>query len=230
MGKITVKHYLNKQIKPKIENKREAYPLYVQVIANQTNYRFKSDFSLANGYMTELDLTNEIVVRYMESERKNIEHIVSYLMENGMENLLTAKHIKRCTESVFQLANSKFGTLFEKESKVLSFPMPDLLFDKTYFEIVAVLNFTGSHIESDFSEDYRDCRIAMDSLERGIFEQSFSDLRITNMKVFDYIYMGGSNKVLEAIKRHHGIISTSPEDSEKEYQKILEQLTKLITE
>lgn len=46
MGKITVKHYLNRQLKPEIDGEYKYYPLYVSLTVNQRNIRKRSKIYL----------------------------------------------------------------------------------------------------------------------------------------------------------------------------------------
>ncbi len=42
MGKITTKFYLNRRLKPQVQNNVEKYPLYIEVIANRQRTQFKA--------------------------------------------------------------------------------------------------------------------------------------------------------------------------------------------
>ena len=60
MGKITAKHYVNKDLKPL----GGLYPLYVQVIYNRKVYKFKSSnsiFEYASDELLEIDFTKAIL-------------------------------------------------------------------------------------------------------------------------------------------------------------------------
>lgn len=226
MGKITVNHYLNKAIKPRIEGNKELYPLYIQVIANRTNYRFKSNFPFYDGYLRESDLTLDFVINSIEHEKNDIERIVNYFIESNKIELITAEYIKKCSENLWDILNRNFGILFEKESENLVYSYPSVLINRNFFDIEEIITFTESEIEQKFSNDYGYCRIGMNAIKRSIFDIEFKHLEILKLTVFDYLHGKGLNLVLEAVKMDYGFFGG---DEEKEYQKVLEEIRKLIS-
>lgn len=58
MGKITVKHYLNKRLKPEIDDfdKSKHYPLYLTIIVQSKNIKRRSNI---NDFVTEKDYEND---------------------------------------------------------------------------------------------------------------------------------------------------------------------------
>ena len=225
MGKITVKHYLNKAIKPRIEGNKELYPLYVQVIVNRTNYRFKSDYPYNDGYLQESDLMQDFTKSCIAVEQESIKKIVNFLIENNKNELITAEYINKCSENLWSVINRNFGVLFERESQVLIYNYPNSLVNRDFFDLEEIIMFMESEIEQKFSESYRDCRTAMDALKRSLFELEFEHLNIGKLTVFDFLHGNGLKVVLEAIKMHHYIGSPNPEE---DYKKILEEINKLI--
>jgi len=57
MGKITVIHFLNKNLKPKIINNEKHYPVYLQITRNRKNHQFKST---SEQLLTEKEFKNYI--------------------------------------------------------------------------------------------------------------------------------------------------------------------------
>ncbi len=224
MGKITVKHYLNKAIKPRIEGNKELYPLYVQVIANQTNFRLKSNFPFGDGYLKDSDLIQEFVKNSIELEEQKIKRIVKYIIESKDKKLLTAKYIKLCSENLWDILNKNFGTLFIKEGLKLGW-IPDTFENSTFYEIKDILTFTESDIEMKFSDDYNYSRIAMNAIWRNLFDKNREHLKIIELTVFDFFYGNGFSRVMEAVKIDYGYVGA---DEEGEYLKIVESLNKLI--
>lgn len=225
MGKITIKHYLNKSVKPRIEGNKELYPLYVQVIANRTNYRFKSNFPFNDGYLRESDLVTDFVISSNEAESKKLEIIINYLLESNKLDLLTAENIKIYSEILWDVINWNFGILFEKEGENLPASYPACLVSRCYFDIDETLKFTESEIETKFSEDYRYCKIGMDAIYWGMIDNEYQDLEIKKITVFDFLYGTGFERVLQAVKRNYGFHGG---DEEKEYLKVLDEIKKLI--
>jgi len=87
MGKITVKHYLNKKLKPEIdkyiENGKEIetkiYPLYISITVSSKNVKIKSN--LYNFEITEKDFENNfseniLMLRKIKHEKQIYEAIV----------------------------------------------------------------------------------------------------------------------------------------------------------
>ena len=95
MGKITVKHYLNKTVKPRFNGKTNTYPIYVQIIANRVNYKMKSNFDYWEGYITDSDFDSDFVRNSLNKERQEIEKVVSYLIENDKTDLLNTNSFKK---------------------------------------------------------------------------------------------------------------------------------------
>ena len=226
MGKITINHYLNKSVKPKIEGNKELYPLYVQIIANRTNYRLKSSFPFNNGYLRESDLMQDFVINCNNIESKKIEKTVNYLLESNRQDLLTAENIKKYSNDLWGVLNRNFGKIFEKESKVLKFNFPDVLIDKNYVEIDEVLKFTESEIETKFSNDYHYCKIGMNAISPDrLLSRGKEGLEVSKLTVFDFLFGEGYNAVLQSVKDYHGFCGG---DEEKEYLRVLEEIKKII--
>ena len=84
MGKITVKHYLNTNLKPYIINGAAYYSIYALVTANRQNTKVKS--KVFNEYYSESDFaeissgTNKEDISLLLNEAKTIEVIVSVLI------------------------------------------------------------------------------------------------------------------------------------------------------
>jgi hypothetical protein len=222
MGKVTVKHYINKTVKPRIEGSKELYPLYVQVIANRTNFRFKSNFPFNDGYLRETDLLQEFVINSNEIERKELEKIVSSLLDSNSIDLLTADYIKKCSENLWDVLNRNFGILFEEEGKKLKYDYPAPLCGRTFYDINEVLIFTESDIEQKFSENYYYCKVGMNAMLMGVFLSDYKELELYKITVFDLLHGNGSKNILEVIEATSGYY----DDKEKCLQ-VLDELKKL---
>lgn len=85
MGKITVKHYLNVNLKPYIINKEKYYSIYLLITVNRQNTKVKS--LLFNEYYTEDDFNkimsgeDEEDKMLIENEVKTIENIITTMLE-----------------------------------------------------------------------------------------------------------------------------------------------------
>lgn len=104
MSRVTVKYYLNKKIKPRKINDTLYYPLYVRVIYNTYNTRFKSLISLP-GYDNErglylsdsdFELLQNPLERYhleLRKEEKDIVEVVKFIEARFDDyNLTGLKH------------------------------------------------------------------------------------------------------------------------------------------
>lgn len=90
MDKITIKHYLNKKLKPFIYKGSMGYPVYVRVSFGRTNYRFKSqwitqewsemDFNANSDIKAlvkyEADIINDILTTVNNKDEINLKVIV----------------------------------------------------------------------------------------------------------------------------------------------------------
>lgn len=87
MGKITVKHYLNTNLKPYIIGGESYYKIYVLIRADTQNTKIKSDVS-ANEYTEKefyeliADTTGELG-KAIKEETKIIKFIVELIKKNG---------------------------------------------------------------------------------------------------------------------------------------------------
>lgn len=222
MGKITINHFLNKSVKPKIEGNEKLYPLYLQIIVNQKNYKMRSNFPFNNGYLRELDLRSEFVISSNNDEKKEINKIVNYLQESDNLSLLNADNIKKLSENLWEMLDRRFGLLFKSECETLAIDYPNILLQKGFTDINELMQFTESNIESRFSESYHDCRIGMNAIHSALFDKNCEELKILYHSVFDFLYGNGQESILRAIKMN--FISTN----ESEYAKIITELKKLV--
>ena len=106
MGKITVKHYLNTNLKPYLINGEQYFSIYVLVTANRQNTKVKS--KAFNEYYTENDF-NEIInpinseeFEAIKNEEKAIGNIANlvYSVIDGFDTTLFAA-IYNYYESIF---------------------------------------------------------------------------------------------------------------------------------
>lgn len=225
MGKITVKHYLNKQLKPKKVGSNLYYPLYVQVIANRTNYRFKSNLDYNDGYFKESDLTVDIIKSMIQNVNKLYEKIFSYFIEVGKPELLTNDFIKTNSEYLWDALTRNFGLLFQRESEQLKGYCPDTLVDKYFDEINELLIFCESDVDSKFSKKYDLCKIGITSIYSSFHNDTLISDDLASVTVFDFLYGDGYNKVLQVLRT---FISFSSHNEDEEYSSVIEALKELI--
>ncbi|BDX39327.1 hypothetical protein CYCD_26820 [Tenuifilaceae bacterium CYCD] len=230
MGKITINHYLNKSLSPRIEGNSETFPLYVQVIVNRTNYRFKSNFSYYDGYMRERDLLDPFIKGLLEREKEEIYKIVDYLQVNNQLELLNSENIKFYSEILWDVLNRKFSILFEKESKVLKATYPGCLISRNFFDIDEALTFFESSIEDRFSDDYYYCKLGMEAMRNElIFESHFQHSELYAITVFDFLHRNGVEYIISIVKKHHSFNMSTEQEENKEYGKVIDGLKKILS-
>jgi len=111
MGKITVKHYLNKRLKPETETVGKKtylyYPLYVSLTVNKKNIRFRSHI---NADITENEFDNQ------KGEYKRFVNFIKY--ESDLLVDITQLLLNDIDEKYInsQIINSFFGKQKSKDS------------------------------------------------------------------------------------------------------------------
>ena len=229
MGKITVKHYLNRDVKPKFDGVSNTYPLYVQIIANRVNYKMKSNFDFWEGYMREIDFDTPFIQNVIQKEKETIETIVAYLLDNKRKEFMNADGFKRLSAGLWSYLNNNFWKFFFKEANE-TFPRscPNAFCNTTFYDIDDILLFTQSEIEQNFSEEYRYLRIGMDSLKYAMLERKNSYLGIGKITVFEFLFGSGRKNVLESIRKCHGFHAGTEDDEQAEYEKVMKALEKAV--
>lgn len=138
MGKITIKHYVNTELKPINENGKLKYPLYVQVIYNRNVYKFKSSNETFQ-YLSENDLSNDILLTLLDNEKSNIERTINLLI-NYDKKLINAKNIANYSKPFDIIVEENFCKLIAKEIPTAPF----FFKNSSYREINEVLSFLNS--------------------------------------------------------------------------------------
>lgn len=229
MGKITVKHYLNKSIKPRLDGLSNTYPLYVQIIANRTNYKMKSNFSFWDGYVKESDYDTEFIQHIIKKEQEELELIVGYLIEHNKTEFLNADSFKKLSTPLWNYLNENFWYIFTKEGeKIYDAMLPNAFYSTTFYDIDDIINFTESEIEHKFSEKYSYFRIGMTALQNACLGNESQDLNINAISIFDFIFGNKTKDVLEAIYRYHGFYTGNEKKDESEYNKVLQSIIDFI--
>lgn len=229
MGKITVKHYLNKDVKPKFDGISNTYPLYVQIIANRVNYKMKSNFDFWEGYIRDSDFDTPFIQEVIKKEKETIEYVVAYLLDHNKKEFINADSFKKFSAPLWTYLNDNFWKLFAKEVDSISLiALPKAFCNTTFYEIDDLIAFTRSEIEQDFSEEYKYLRIGMESLKNAILSIKNNELEIRKITVFDFLFGNERQNVLEAIYRYHGFHGGTEDDEKQEYEKIMVALEKAV--
>lgn len=105
MGKITVKHYLNKKLKPDIEPEGNYYPLYVSLTVNKKNIRQRSQINLMipeNDFENKADCPKE----YFELMAYEVD-LFTRITQRLLSDINERKVSDALLNSTFNRGNSK---------------------------------------------------------------------------------------------------------------------------
>lgn len=140
MEKITVSHFLNKSLKPKTENNKEKYPVYVQVIVHSKNLKFKSN-NIWFEYLGENDLENDLVKGFLKDEILAIENIVKGFINIGEINLITSKKLKLYSKNLYDVINMNFSKFLQTEKEKENIFVPHFFMSASFDLINDVIFF-----------------------------------------------------------------------------------------
>lgn len=164
MGKITIKHYANTELKPIIENGKLKFPLYVQVIYNRNVYKFKSSNDTFQ-YIHENDLTNDIILSLLNNEKLDIERTIKLLFEYD-KKLINAKNIATFSKPFDVIIEENFCKLIAKEVP----NAPNFFKTSSFREISEVLFFLNSYELEQQSEKISKVKMLIGNLGYPSFE------------------------------------------------------------
>ena len=164
MGKITVKHYLNKGLNPRIVNNKKQYPVYIQVFVLGKSLRFKSANHFFE-YMSEADFENGLISNVLSIEREDIEKIVNSLISIGKPDLITSKNLNFYSQNAVDVIDNNFNKLLDIESNENSKFIPSMLLSATYSEIRELIYFYNDESPiADIGYNVKDCLDALNQL------------------------------------------------------------------
>ena len=182
MGKITVKHFINRDLKPI----GGLYPLYVLVIYNRKIYKFKS-FSCVFEYVNNeiLEILNE--KKLLDLEIDNIERTIIELEKQGTERI-TSKNIYQYAKPLKNIMQDNFSKLIKKTAP----NAPAFFLSSQFTEMQEVLDFldVGFFDDIKFSEKIKIIALVYENL-RNIFIDNGKEILgidfIQGSKYFDDI-------------------------------------------
>lgn len=157
MGKITAKHYVNKDLKPL----GGLYPLYVQVIYNRKVYKFKSSnsiFEYASDELLEIDFTKAI----LNTEIQDIERTILAL-EKQRKDKITSKNISLYSKSIMKVFEENFCKLIKKEVP----NAPNFFHTSSHSEIRDVIFFLNATLY-DISEEIGTLHYIYQDMYKGL--------------------------------------------------------------
>lgn len=118
MGKITIKHYLNKKLNSTLENGIQTHPVYVRVIYNRKNNNFRSEI-ITKPLLNEFDFEkNKQVLQEIQYETELINAVIQYGEETQKESFSIGNRVCDLLQSFnISIAHDFFGSMIEKEQK-----------------------------------------------------------------------------------------------------------------
>jgi|GEM_PF-1147437 len=213
METITIKHFVNKDLKPRNENGKLKYSVYVQVIVLQKNLRFKSNNNFFE-YLSEDELNNELAQSILKNEKEVIERIVRDLIKNDKKDLITSKNLNLYSQNLNDTIDNNFSKFLSQEREKTGKFIPNVLF-ASYREVNEVIYFYNDDSPlTTISENLHYCLNAI----QAIYDK-------TNKKLF-YVYdlfFGEKKKEIESC------INYSIDFDHDETEKMMKTLRNLVT-
>lgn len=157
MGKITVKHYLNTNLKPSYRNNTLEYPVYFRVSHNRKNERIKSDWVVHP--CSEYDFANDIhIAKLIEYETDIISDIIEMARDSDFN--LRARLLNSKTSIISIFLDWMFDK-YEIKDQIIDFVSRKADISKS------ILNpyFTNEHTSEEWQELYA----------KGVFNDSTKD-------------------------------------------------------
>lgn len=210
MGKITVKHYINKDLKPV----GGLYPLYVQIIYNRKVYKIKS-------FITIFEYVNEEILKtlktsvVLEQEIRDIERTILDLEKQG-KGKVTSKNITQFAKPFTEIVEDNFCKVIKKELP----EAPYFLTSSKFSDIDDLLFFFGI----DFATVSKKINILLSNIENLKIEMYKTDKYFLGIDFYN-----GEN--LEKIKDKilNYVLQFGDEDEVKEEaEKVLQYFRELI--
>jgi len=230
-SKITVKHFLNKRLKPKLIDNKEKYPLYVQIIFQTKTTQIKSqafkDIGIETSFLTDLELNANDY--FLIKERENIESIILKFEQKSKEiNFSVFSEIyKKYTVLMSELIEKYLYNLFLKEAKEKKNSLPFVFINSSYETVYNTLISLNSEIDYNFSELYRNSKLAYEIFTSYIKDNKLCE-SVLNMQFIDWEFGNGKELFIEFGKKY--IHTFEVENEIKEYYKIVENVDFLIKE
>jgi len=235
MSTITVKHYLNKRLKAKIIDKKEKFPLYVQIHFNAQKAQLKSNAFLDAGietiYYSEIEFRNlnDFDLVFLNIEKKNIYDLIETLDNQNKEIDFAnfSKLVKELTQRMYQLIENKLFNLFFIECKANDKSVPELFYNSEYSLINEAIDILDRDFDNDLSEFYKLCKEAYNIFTSNHVLINTMDETIYFMKLYEWKFKNGKKDFLR-IACNFGNSFTTPEETEEYYNEVIKSIDKLI--
>lgn len=187
MGKITVNHFVNKDLKPILEGNRLKYPVYIQVIVLTKNLKFKSNNRFFE-YLEETDLDNIHIQNILKIEANAVNRIVEDLIKN--DDPITSKKLSVLTKNLVEAIDANISKIINNEYKANGNFIPNILLTATYKEINEIVTFFND--DAPFHDFSSKLGLLLDSI-RIIYHE----IEANDYYVFDLFY--GKNEEIRNI-------------------------------
>jgi len=215
MEKITIQHFINKDLNPSVHKGVKKYPVYVQVIVLRKNLRFKSNNTLFS-YLSENELDIELVKNILQDEKDVIERIVRDLIRQEKRELITSKNISLYSQYLSDAIDDNFSKFLEKEQENTGCIVPNILLSATYQDFQDVVFFYSSDMPfRQISKNMDYCIEAINII--------FNEALFGTYNVYDLFY--GEKK--ERIELEMNMSNSSNHEETNKMMLVLQDLTML---
>lgn len=203
MEKITVQHFINKELNCINEAGKQKYPVYVQVITLRKSLRFRSHNSYFK-YLSDDDLKNTFVQNILEDEKNIIGYIVRDLIKIHQKKLVTSKNLSLFSQGLNETINNNFPKFLLHEQKESGKFIPNILI-ASYKDISDVLYFFNNDIPFiEISENIRYCLEALKIIYCQselfyVYDLFFGEKKEVIKDMFDYSGIFDDNEKAQMI-------------------------------
>ncbi|WP_321287822.1 hypothetical protein [uncultured Sunxiuqinia sp.] len=182
MGKINIKHYLNKQVKPSIIKGIEKYPVYVRASFGRKNERFRSVW-LYNS-VSEKEFANRDIKKIIDYEKDIISDIL--VNNDEVENVNLKSRLQYSIDSI---SNCFIGFTLNRES--VGRQIVDFIIEKTTLSEGIIWKYV--RIDELFSDNW------FELAEKGVFDKDTEKIAIYLglLLKFEHLYYGQNSEEFE---------------------------------
>ena len=157
MSKITVKHYLNRDLNPRIVNNEKMYQIYVQVFVLGKSLKFKSTNNYFD-YLSEAKFANDDVNSLLSREREDVTKVINSLIVNNKTELITSKNIGFFIKNPVDVINQNFCKFLVGEQEKNGIDVPEIILSASYSDINELITFFNNPEPiNGISEDAKLC-------------------------------------------------------------------------
>lgn len=178
MSKITVKHYLNKNLKPIIEKDNEYYPIYLSITYDRMNIRKPSGLNLDNGVFIEIKEIEELA-----KLKKDLKFKFDYEID---------LHLRSVKYFVIDDNNKSLNPIYFKLFK-----------EKKYKSKNERLNFLNSYIDFYTHSIYSTVsNLLKNTLKEALLPKITNEIELLNHNEIEFLFFPNNPKLYDLICKY----------------------------